>query len=298
MTLFAEYSKYWLEHYKLGTVKPNTYRQTYKDTFRLHLIPVFGMLPLDALTKQELQAYLNELGKRYSKSTLCKVRLCVLGMYAAAIDEGLCTVNPAQGVKLKSLVEKQNKRTYTAAEVDKLFEYAATHRYGLGVCIMLDTGCRCSEMLGLKWEDVDFHGRCIHIKRASVTVDYKAYVSIPKSASSVRTLPLTSRLLSLLQNRKAFAATEYIVPAPNGNPYTPANYTKNRYNLLFKDCEADIGLFRLSPHELRHTCGTVLYERSGDIYAVSKFLGHSNVAITTNFYVHSNAEILRKRLGI
>ena len=298
MTLFAEYSKYWLEHYKLGTVKPNTYRQTYKDTFRLYLIPTFGMLPLDALTKHELQAYLNELGKCYSKSTLCKVRLCVLGMYAAAMDEGLCTANPAQVVKIKSLVEKQNKRTYTAAEADKLFEYAATHRYGLGICIMLDTGCRCSEMLGLKWEDVDFHGRCIHIKRASVTVDYKAYVSTPKSASSIRTLPITDKLLAVLSAAFVTEKESYIVSRPSGGPYHTVDYLRYRYNPFMEEAVATLNLPRLTSHELRHTRGTNLYTKTGDLYAVSQYLGHSSVDTTARFYIHNSVELLRRRLGI
>ncbi len=79
---------------------------------------------------------------------------------------------------------------------------------------------------------------------------------------------------------------------------TPANYTKNRYNKFYAEFERDTGLRRLSPHELRHTCGTLLYKKTGDIYAVSKFLGHSSIAITSQYYVHSDVDMLRYRLNI
>ncbi|MBR6796858.1 MAG: site-specific integrase, partial [Clostridia bacterium] len=229
-------------------------------------------------------------------------RLCVKGMYDAAIEEGLCLFNPAVDIRVKSFVPKQKKSTYSAENVDALFLYASNHKYGLGVCLLLDLGLRCSEMLGLQWRDVDFVNHCIDVSRASVSVDGKAYVSIPKNETSVRTLPLSSRLERLLYCAwlQANRPTDdsYIVPAPSGAPYTPANFTKNRYNVFFKDANTDLGLQRLSPHELRHTCGTNLYARSGDISAVSAFLGHSSVVVTTKFYVHISTDMMRKRLQI
>lgn len=293
---FKEWAIYWLENYKRGTVKANTYRMSYYDTFRLYLIPKFGEMMLDEICRKNITDYLSEMSYKYSQTVLAKIRICLNGMYCAALDEQLITTNPATKLKVKSYLPKVKKSTYSAQDADALFNYASSHRYGLGICIMLDTGLRCSEMLGLKWTDIDFPNKWLYISRASVDVEGKAFVSAPKSESSQRVIPLSQRLIDLLllQNRY----NGYIVPAPSGGAYTPANYTKNRYNVFFKDCEMDIGLRRLSPHELRHTCGTLLYQNSGDIYAVSKYLGHSNVNITSKFYIHASPEILRSRLNI
>lgn len=297
---FKEWAYIWLENYKRGTVKVNTYKMTYYDTFRLYLIPKFGDMMLDEICRKNITDYLSEMSYKYSQTVLSKIRICLNGMYCAAFDEQLVNANPATNLKVKSYLPKVKKSTYSSQEVESLFNYASNHKYGLGICIMLDTGLRCSEMLGLRWTDIDFPNKWLYISRASVDVEGKAFISAPKSESSRRVIPLSQRLTTLLYIKwlQCKGPSGYIVPAPSGAAYTPANYTKNRYNLFFKDCERDIGLHRLSPHELRHTCGTLLYQNSGDIYAVSKYLGHSNVNITSKFYIHASPEILRSRLNI
>lgn len=297
---FKEWANIWLENYKRGTVKGNTFKQTYQDTFRLYLLPKFGDMPLDEVCRKDISDFMLEMSYKYSQTVLSKIRICLKGMYCAAFDEELINSNPTANLKVKSYLPKMKKSTYSAQEATALFNYAATHKYGLGICILLETGLRCSEMLGLKWEDVDITNKWLFVSRASVDVEGKAFVSTPKSESSQRVIPLSQKLVALLHvaRMQASACSDYIVPAPSGGTYTPANYTKNRYNVFFRDCERDIGLHRLSPHELRHTCGTLLYQSSGDIYAVSKYLGHSNVNITSKFYIHASPEILRRRLNI
>lgn len=295
---FKEWAYIWLENYKKGTVKGNTFKQTYQDTFRIHLLPVFGEVPLDELTKRDVAEYLKCLSTRYSDSVLQKIRICILGMYSAAIDEDLCAINPAIGVKVKSLVEKKNKSTYSPQEAAQLYEYASHHRYGLGVCVMLESGLRCSEMLGLKWDDVDFHGRCLYVKRASVTVECKAFVSAPKSATSKRVIPISTKLCNSLKEAYFKRTSDYIVPRPSGEPYCPVDYLRYRYNPFMREATEALGIPRLTSHELRHTRGTNLYSSSGDIYAVSKYLGHASVETTAKYYIHTSPEVLRSRLGI
>ena len=70
------------------------------------------------------------------------------------------------------------------------------------------------------------------------------------------------------------------------------------YNKFFENLYNQLGIPRYSPHCLRHTCGTLLYEKTKDIYAVSKFMGHSNITTTAKIYVHDSAEMLRKSLNI
>lgn len=295
---FAEWANVWLEDYKRGTVKANTFRQTYQDIFRLYLIPTFGSLKLDELTREKVEDYIVSLSEKFSQSLLSKIRLCVMGMYDVAIDKKIVNMaNPARKIKVRSLKEKKTKQTFSKEEADRVFDYASAHKYGVGICLLLDLGLRCSEMLGLKWGDVDFRANCISIKRASVTIDYKAVVSTPKTPTSIRTLPMSQRLARLLK-KNCGEKDEYIIHHNNKAPYNPIDYTRYRYNVFFKDASADLGIPRLSPHELRHTCGTNLYARSGDIYAVSKYLGHASVETTAHYYVHSSPEVLRSRLMI
>ncbi len=293
-----ELSDLWLDQ-KRGTVKGNTFTDTYFNPTTRHILPTLEDVDICELTRKQLQALLTDMGKQYSNSLLKKVRLCAKQMYDYAIEEELCTVNPAINIKVKSQVIPRTRIPYSSAEADALFEYAAAHPKGLGVCIMLDLGLRCSEMLGLKWSDINIRSGLVSVQRASVLVNKKAVVSSPKSVESCRTIPIPKRLLALLRDKsKGQTSSDYIICRPDGQPHYAEEYTRQKYNKFFKDEIADLGIPRLSPHMLRHTCGTLLYAKTGDIYAVSKFLGHSSVDVTTKYYVHSSPEVLRLRLSM
>jgi len=294
----SELSALWLES-KRGTVKGSTFTDTYFNPTRLYILPSLGDAEICELSRKKLQSYLSKLGMRYSLSVLKKVRLCFRQMYEYAVEEDLCGFNPALSLKVKSQLVPNKRLPYSAADANALFEYAAAHPKGLGICIMLDLGLRCSELLGLKWSDINFRSGFVTISRASVLIDGKAFVSAPKSAESCRTIPIPERLLTLLNNKfKGQKSKGYIVCRPDGKPHYAEEYTRQVYNKFFADEVVELGVPRLSPHMLRHTCGTLLYAKTGDIFAVSKFLGHSSVDVTTKFYVHSSPEVLRKRLSM
>ena len=144
-------------------------------------------------------------------------------------------------------------------------------------------GLRCSELCGLRWSDIDFESATMYIKQALTADGSKIYIDKPKSKNSIRKLPIPQELLTLLKNEPK--ENEYIAVL-NGHHITPNSfgdiYIKAFYNAAKVPKEE-----RLAPHELRHTCGTLIYENTKDIYHVSRFLGHSDIGITTKTYVHS-----------
>ena len=163
---------------------------------------------------------------------------------------------------------------------------SSNHKYSLYINILLKLGLRCSELCGLKWEDINLEEGTVHIKRALTANGSKIYIDKPKSKNSVRKLPIPDDLLEKLKITKK--ENEFIAIL-NGHHITPNNfgdiYIKAFYNALKVPKEQ-----RLAPHELRHTCGTLLYEKTKDIYHVSRFLGHSDIGITTKTYVHSQMQ--------
>ncbi len=293
---FKKVASLWLDS-KRYTVKANTFQYSYADIVRLHLLPYFSECRIDEITKKSFKEHLLSLADKYSDSTLKKIKLCMANIYEFAADEGCAVVNPANGVNVKSTVEKRARIPYSHIQKELLYDYASTHKYGLGICIMIETGLRCSELLGLKWGDIDFNNCFLTVSRASVSIEHRPYVSSPKSETSKRTIPMTKRLVDLLRTRYN-GEDDFIFLTTKGKPFCPASYTKQRYDLFFKDATVALGLQRLSPHMLRHTCGTLLYAKSGDIYAVSKYLGHSNVNVTAKYYVHSSPYLLKQRLAI
>ena len=293
-TLFEDAARVWLSIKRLE-VKGNTYSESYERTIDKILLPRMKALRLGDIDREFTAKLFGELAELYSNSTLHKCQLAIEGVFNEATYAG-AQLAPLPKIKIKSKVKSKQKRTYSADEVEILRDFCQTHRYGLSVLILLELGLRCSEMLALRWEDIDFALKSVYIKQACVSVSGLPVVDVPKSKTSIRELPLSDWFRDYLQFYKC-GCTGYIINT-GSKLMTPANYTKHRYNKLFADFTADTGIIRLSPHELRHTCGTLLYKKTGDIYAVSKYLGHSSVAITSKYYVHSDVEMLRERLKI
>lgn len=313
--LFKDWAEIWLEKYKRGSVKESTYIDTYERTVNTYLVPYFGKMKLSDIKPVDIKHFYKQLSEKYYESTLKKARLCLMSIFETAIDNDKCYKNPAKNESYSVKNEGEEKRTYTQAEVDEILEYADTHRYGLGIRIMLELGLRCSELCGLKWTDIDYDRKTILIQRASTRVDNKVLIDKPKSKNSIRELPLSTVMINQFKLRQAETTGDYMIITSEGKPFTATNYTRNRYQVFWNDfkkhraseCDKQntptppdkrTEIKQLSPHELRHTCGTLLYENTKDIYAVSKYLGHADVQVTTKYYVHEDVDTLRNHLGI
>lgn len=292
---FEQWATEWLLKYKKGTVKESTYTESYERTVQSYLIPSFGKRNISDIIPADIRQFLTDMSQKYSSSTLKKIKLCLNAIFETAIENNLCYKNPAKNISIASKRENNKKRTYDEQTVEKIIDFASTHKNGLYIQILLELGVRCSELLGLKWSDFDFENKVVVIQRAITAVNHKPRIDVPKSKTSIRTIPISTRLARAIAEHKN-DNSEFVVQQC---PITPANFTKNVYNPFFRDLNKQYpDIYRLSPHELRHTCGTLLYNKTKDLYAVSKFLGHANVGITAKLYVHEDVEVLRKSLGI
>ena len=97
-------------------------------------------------------------------------------------------------------------------------------------------------------------------------------------------------------------ARKYIVSTGYGNNYIPSNYGR-RYSVFMNDLqeyckENSLDIPALTPHELRHSFGSILYERGVDIVTISKLMGHANVQTTVGLYVHDNEELNRQAINM
>ncbi len=293
-TLFEDAARVWLSVKQLE-VKENTYTESYERTVDKILLPRMNQITLGEIDREFTAKMFLDLSEQYSDSTLHKCQLVIEGVFNEAVYAG-AKILPPPKIKIKSKIEKQEKQVYSKEEVGILKDFAKTHKWGLSILLLLELGLRCSEMLALKWEDIDFQTASVNINRSCVAIKGRPVVDVPKSKSSIRLLPLSTEFCEYLDFYKG-SCKGFIINSGT-KLMTPANYTKHRYNKFFADLEAETELKRLSPHELRHTCGTLLYKKTGDIYAVSKFLGHSSIAVTAKYYVHSDVDILRERLKI
>ena len=281
-TLFESWAEEWLYTYKEPDVKATTFITTYKRTCNNVIIPFFKGKNLQDITNAEVKRFLNTI-KHRSQSSIDKVILCMRGIFETAIDNDLIQKNPCRNITCKSEREEEPKRTYDAESAEYLCK--AEHKYAFLIHILLRLGLRCSELCGLRWEDIDLEKGIVYIKQALTTESGLIYIDDTKSHSSTRKLPIPEDLLVRFREN----AGEGYVATLKGNHIRPDHFNERQlrsfYNSLGIPKEK-----RLTAHELRHTCGTLLYEETKDIYHVSRFLGHSDINITTKIYVHSEMQ--------
>ena len=295
---FETFAVKWLTTYKKGKVKDSTYKSSYQLPTMQYLVPHFKGYKICNITEMDIADFFNDLSNNYSTSTLRKTKICLNSIFKKAVVNGYAKFNPIEDYKLQS-EEFTVKDTYNEEQRNAIINFAKTEKNGMYIWILLELALRCSELCGLKVSDFDFNRQTVSIQRAVTEVNGKPFVDKTKNKSSQRTLPISTELCDFLKiklNNKG--QDDYILTTSNGNIMDCSYFTKNIYNKFFENLYNQLGIPRYSPHCLRHTCGTLLYEKTKDIYAVSKFMGHSNITTTAKIYVHDSAEMLRKSLNI
>lgn len=307
---FDRWAGKWLEAYKRGTVKEHTFNFTYKSVVDKYLIPHFGNTPLSAIMQVDLQRYLNTVrqpsGDPLAKSSLKKHILILQEIFERAEENSLIPRSPARSLSVPKDAPEADERPYwnlEAVEVAKNWARAykqsrAPHNGyngAEGIIIILETGLRRSELCALQWADIKWNRSLIHVHQAVVPTTGKLVLDSTKTKSSDRYIPVSEEFLDWLASLPRHG--KYVIPGTNPNsPRSPNGWATSIEAIMTKLC-AETGLPHLTPHELRHTYGTILRERDVDIYTISRVMGHSSVSVTEGVYVHNDIEVLRRKMG-
>lgn len=281
---FEEWVDKWLYVYKEPDVKTTTFMSTYERPCKLHIIPYFKDAFIQDVTQADVKEFINSKSSM-SESALEKFMICLRGIFETAIDNDLLAKNPCRNVSVRSKAVKRQKRTYDRETVEAIC--SSDHPYAIYPHILLRMGLRCSEMCGLRWEDVDLERGILHVRQARVAEGSLIVVGVPKSKTSVRHLPIPDDLAQRLKSEREENPDNDLVATFNGKPLNPNRLSEGHLQTFYRAIGVPDEL-QLSTHELRHTCGTLLYQATKDIYHVSKFLGHSDIGITSKTYVHSD----------
>lgn len=284
---FAAWARKWLETYKRPFVDENTYKLTYKSIIEGHLIPYFGDMPLAVIHPIDVVSYFGTKTK-CSESRLKKMKSILTAIFDAAIDNDLCYKNPAKNSEYNSEAVKKEKQVYTDEQIALVKQHARAAMPE--VAFLLETGLRRGELLGLMWADFDEQGRTISVNR-SMTVKGGAVTANPPKWDSYRTLPLSAEAYAILRAQPHTSL--YIFPNAKSAPHAPSSWSQKlgRYMAQLHDEHPEVPC--LTAHELRHTYGTALRRHGVDIYTIQKLLGHRDIKVTTEIYVHNEIEVLR-----
>lgn len=277
--------------------------EAYKGYYNKHIKPYFEpkRLRISDVTPSMLKSYIKQKkNDGLSNNSIIK-HFCVLrGVFSEAYRLDVIPYNPCDKVKMPTKQEHEG-HAYDA-DLSKQLRHAIEND-PLKPCIMLAlySGLRRSECLGLRWSDIDFDANEIHVQNTVVRVNTLVELEAAKSKSSNRYLEIPADLRSYLislkekqeQNKAAcgdsYADTNgevvHVCVWPDGRMFSP-DYVSGHFRLILKKA----GLPKITFHELRHTCGSLLYNAGANAKQVQNYLGHSNVSTTLNIYTHLNKE--------
>lgn len=263
---------------------------TYKNKIDKYIVPYFGRANIKDIKQIDVQAFFNK-HSNLLKSMQDKFKIILHSIFESAIDNDLCYKNPVKNIKITDGV-KMNKNTYTKSEVYEIVQKCIELKY-TDILLLIKTGIRRSELLGLKWSDINLKHQYIRIERAVTPNAGSPVIDLPKSDKSIREIPIDDELTEYLTNN---FASGYVTT--NSEKFiTPSGYDKH-YKTKMIPIITELNMKYLSPHELRHTYGTLLRENGADIYTIQKVMGHSDINITAQIYVHNDINVLRKNMKI
>lgn len=298
--LFADYVKVWLKEAKIKVDKV-TY-QHYENDANNHIIPYFenNKIKLINVNRQVLQNYFfekHENGRKDGKGGLSPKTLrhhknIINQTLELALLNGMITNNPCNSITLPK-VEKHTYEFYNLEETKQFLNAVKDEElYPLYLVTAL-YGLRRSEVLGLKWDSIDFDAKRITIKHTRTRCNEIIEKDKTKTKSSLRSFPLTEDMINLFLriknsekvNKKLFGneyiKNNYVFKWQNGNPYDP-DYITHKFNSTLKK----YGLKHISFHGLRHSCGSLLNEQGFTLKDIQEWLGHADIQTTANIYLH------------
>lgn len=277
---------------------------TYATTLSRHILPQFGHRPISGICREEINDFLYakafpEEGEALSAATV-RVIVSVLRslfQFAAGLGEEVVAWEsisrptlPGGETRVLSESEQQRLRDYLCRDLSP---------QKLGVLISMYTGLRIGEICAMRWGDVDLERGTMSIRRTVQRIrnlDYregsgqsrtKVIFDVPKSRSGQRCIPIPSFLLEIMRTQRRPEGC-YILTGSADSFLEPRAF-QNRYRSLLRDA----GIEYINFHALRHTFATNCVNLGFDVKTLSEILGHSNVSVTLNTYVHPSVSVMR-----
>ena len=292
--LYKDWIYTWLLE-KKDYIKESTYANYSNNIFN-HIIPKLGNYYLNELNHKVIQDFLLELSKNGRKDnngglaekTIKDITIIIKGSIKKGINE-----DKIKHIELTFNYPKDNKenRLYvlTKREQNKITNYILENinSRNIGLLISLYSGIRIGELCALKWEDVDFKKNCLTINKTIQRVYIKdknkniskVIITTPKTKNANREIPINKDFLEILKKVKT-DKKNYILTG-NEKYIEPRTYRK-----YFNKILDELKIKHFNFHSLRHTFATNCISLGVDYKTVSELLGHANVNITLNLYVH------------
>ena len=293
--LFSDIVAQWIMS-KQGVVKEQSIAK-YRQCINTHILPCLGTMKVSAISSETVEKFLLEKRRAgrldasggLSQNTIRAMGVLLQSVFDYAYEKKLGLSEPIR-VK-KPAAERKKICLLKRYEQQSLEQYLRKDLRGanLAIYLALHTGLRIGEVCALRWGDIDFTDRQLHV-HATVVRNGAGKLSIgtPKSKTSDRMVPLSESLTNLLSEKRREVASEFLFAKSFLNPRT----LQYRFQSVIKM----ISLSDIHFHALRHTFATRWIECGLDVKSLSEVLGHASVQVTLDIYVHSSDQLKREAI--
>lgn len=301
----SDYMDYFYENYSKVNLKYYTIHTVHRNSIENHIKPALGHYKLKSITPSILQTFFDNMYKKgYAKESLKKV-YGVLGkaFKLAVYPYGYLKQNTMEHVSLRHYRydNKENIRVIDKDTFQNVANYykQEDHYFYIPIMIAFHTGMRRGEILALSWEDINFEDKSISIKH-SITFKKGGIweLTSPKTHSSIRKIAIGNTLLDMLKQHRDKMSLLH----PDKNfvcikPSTGKLITIYNLKNVNRRTREIFGI-GFNMHDLRHTHATMLLEGGVPLKLVSERLGHANIYITADIYMHVTKKLERDSINI
>jgi len=279
----------WSDEYLAGAVhKRATTLAQDRQRLRLHILPVFGHLPLSAITPLDVRRFVEDLTTRLAPSSTRTVYGTLRAILTAAVEADLIAISPCRGIKLPAK-RPTEKRVLTVDELHRLAD-AIAPEYRALVYVAAVGSLRFEELAGLRV------GRVHFLRRPPVLEVLETFTEVggfndAKTAAGRRTIQLPPFLVEMLAEHLARRGTpgpdELVFVAPRGGPL----YLTNFHRRVWLPAIGKAGLEGFTPHGMRHSTVGLMVEMGHHPLVIQRRLGHSSSQTTMDVYGHVLASL-------
>ena len=259
----------------------------YTNIWKNHIVPYFGSKRIQDVTAKDIQDYISvKANSDLSMATVKKHTALLYSVFKNAYMTRLINENPLD--RLERVKAKSEKfECMNAVEIAQLCRSVKGTQLELPVMLAAYMGLRRGEILGLKWEHIDFETRTLSIENTRTMVGKNVVEKAPKTEKSTRLLHLADPLIPVLlmqhakQKLQPNICTDFVVTMDNGRPFKPNYLTESFHKHL---CKNNMKLVRF--HDLRHSFASIANESGMLMNDISSAMGHSSISVTSGIYTH------------